>query len=711
MSSPEPVFALDIGTRSIVGLLLEPAKAGYRIRAVQREEHKSRAMFCGQIHDIEAVASTVTRIRETLEKRTGRKLRKAAVAAAGRSLQTGRGTARRDLDFGTPVSARDVQEMELEAVREAMKVIPSGDSFCVGYSPFRYTLDGRTMTRLKGHRGRETAVEVIATFLPRIVTDSLLAVLETAGLEVHTLTLEPIAALDVAVPESMRNLNLALVDMGAGTSDIALSRDGTIFAYAMVPRAGDEVTEALCDTCLLDFSEGERLKRALHQGGTLEVKDILGRTQSLEASPVVKALDSVASNIAGDIASAVLELNGKAPDGVVMIGGGSLTPGMPEKLAQALGLEKRRVGVLHRETLAGISGQKRRLSGPEAVTPIGIGVWGLKHPPFTYRRITVNDRPHRLWNLEGESVGDALLSAGVAPDRLHGRIGRAVTVDLNGETVTVKGEMGEPARILVNGEDADLSTPLEDGDRIDFVPPKDGSDARARLGDLLPDERKGVTVNGEEVFLEPVVFVDGEKVRDFDMVLSDRAKIQTFWKRPLGRLLEEAKAADGVPASRKVPYSLNGEKRELEWPPLVLEVNGEKADVSTPVGPGDVILCRENTGYPTLAELPGTAGESLKPGEVPIHLNGKPFTLRLHDRVFMNGESAEATDMLRPGADIRVEKAEVPVLSDLFRHYDPRGDGPGKKLVMKVNDRSASFTTPLKAGDRVMIRLEEEQAG
>jgi molybdopterin converting factor small subunit len=308
-------------------------------------------------------------------------------------------------------------------------------------------------------------------------------------------------------------------------------------------------------------------------------------------------------------------------------------------------------------------------------------------------------------------VGDALLSAGVAPDRLHGRIGRAVTVDLNGETVTVKGEMGEPARILVNGEDADLSTPLEDGDRIDFVPPKDGSDARARLGDLLPDERKGVTVNGEEVFLEPVVFVDGEKVRDFDMVLSDRAKIQTFWKRPLGRLLEEAKAADGVPASRKVPYSLNGEKRELEWPPLVLEVNGEKADVSTPVGPGDVILCRENTGYPTLAELPGTAGERLEPGEVPIHLNGKPFTLRLHDRVFMNGEPAEATDMLRPGADIRVEKAEAPVLSDLFRHYDPRGDGPGKKLVMKVNDRPASFTTPLKAGDRVMIHLEEEQAG
>ncbi len=195
------------------------------------------------------------------------------------------------------------------------------------------------------------------------------------------------------------------------------------------------------------------------------------------------------------------------------------------------------------------------------------------------------------------------------------------------------------------------------------------------------------------------------------MVLSDRAKIRTFWKRPLGRLLEETKVIDGALEPRKVPYSLNGEKGELEWPPLVLEVNGERADASTPVGPGDVILCRENRDYPTLADLPGTAGESPKPGEIAIHLNGKPFTLRLHDRVFMNGEPAEATDMLRPGADIRVEKAEAPVLSDLFRHFDPRGDGPGKKLVMKVNDEPASFTTPLKAGDRVMIRLEEEQAG
>jgi hypothetical protein len=102
------------------------------------------------------------------------------------------------------------------------------------------------------------------------------------------------------------------------------------------------------------------------------------------------------------------------------------------------------------------------------------------------------------------------------------------------------------------------------------------------------------------------------------------------------------------------------------------------------------------------------AGRSLEPREFSIFLNGKPFTLPLSDGIFMNGEPAEASDRLKPGADVRVEKAEAPVLSDLFRHYDPRGDGPGKKLVMKVNDGPASFTTPLNPGDRVTIRLEEQ---
>lgn len=85
---------------------------------------------------------------------------------------------------------------------------------------------------------------MVATFLPSEVVDSLYAVMQKAGLEVASMTLEPIAALNAAIPADLRLLNLALVDIGAGTSDIAVCRDGSVVGYTMATVAGDEITEA-----------------------------------------------------------------------------------------------------------------------------------------------------------------------------------------------------------------------------------------------------------------------------------------------------------------------------------------------------------------------------------------------------------------------------------------------------------------------------------
>ncbi len=79
----------------------------------------------------------------------------------------------------------------------------------------------------------------------------------------EALTLEPIAAINVLVPPSMRRLNVALVDIGAGTSDIAITNHNTVVSYGMVPVAGDEITEALSNHYLLDFPVAEQAKRFL----------------------------------------------------------------------------------------------------------------------------------------------------------------------------------------------------------------------------------------------------------------------------------------------------------------------------------------------------------------------------------------------------------------------------------------------------------------
>lgn len=94
--------------------------------------------------------------------------------------------------------------------------------YCVGYSVLSYQLDGDEIGSLVDQSGLLASVEVIATFLPKVVVESLLAALNRSGLELEALTLEPIAAINVLIPPTMRRLNVALVDIGAGTSDIAI---------------------------------------------------------------------------------------------------------------------------------------------------------------------------------------------------------------------------------------------------------------------------------------------------------------------------------------------------------------------------------------------------------------------------------------------------------------------------------------------------------
>ena len=85
------VFALDIGTRSIIGVVGRVVDERFQVLAIEKEEHGKRAMLDGQIEDIEQVAKVARRVTDRLEKRLGCVLGRVCVAAAGRALQTERG--------------------------------------------------------------------------------------------------------------------------------------------------------------------------------------------------------------------------------------------------------------------------------------------------------------------------------------------------------------------------------------------------------------------------------------------------------------------------------------------------------------------------------------------------------------------------------------------------------------------------------------------
>ncbi len=227
------LFALDIGTRSVIGIVAEELPDGsLKIIATDRQEHRTRAMLDGQIHDVPQVAAVIRQVKERLEAKVG-PLRSAAVAAAGRALYTMTATAEKD--FHGVISSAQERDLDFAGVQTAQAKLAASHTvddpthyYCVGYSTIRYELDGSPLKSLVGQRGDSAKAEVIATFLPRQVIDSMQSALASVGLEMRALTLEPIAAINVLIPPTMRHLNLVLVDIGAGTSDVAITKNGSV---------------------------------------------------------------------------------------------------------------------------------------------------------------------------------------------------------------------------------------------------------------------------------------------------------------------------------------------------------------------------------------------------------------------------------------------------------------------------------------------------
>ena len=89
---------------------------------------------------------------------------------------------------------------------------------------------------------------------------------------------------------------------------------------------------------LLDFNIAEDIKRKASAGEDVSFTDILGMRLSLTADQVVAAIRPSVENLAGAIAKQILDLNSEPPQAVMLVGGGSLTPMMPELVADALGI-------------------------------------------------------------------------------------------------------------------------------------------------------------------------------------------------------------------------------------------------------------------------------------------------------------------------------------------------------------------------------------
>lgn len=673
LQTDSQIFALDIGTRTVVGILGHKSDDNFVVDDWYSLAHKVRAMTDGQIEDINEVAKVAEKVKEQIEKNNGIKLKNVAIAAAGRTLRTCRTKVDVDIEDKGYINEDMLKFIETEAIAKAQNSLDENSEngalsfYCVGNTAVKYYLDDYPIKSLIGHRGKTASAEIIAAFLPGTVVESLYSVMDLCGLTVKSLTLEPIAAMNVIIPPEVRLINIALVDIGAGTSDIAISKDGSIVAYAMATIAGDEITEEIIRKYLVDFNTAEQMKQDSDKT-EIKYKNILGIENTIETDKFFESLFPTVDLLADTISKNILDANGgESPAAVFLVGGGSRVPLLTKYVADKLSLSPERVTVGSRQFMRNVDTGKLTDAGPEFVTPIGIGITATIQKGYDFSNITLNDKKIRVFDTRKITVMDLLRTAGYKPGQIIGKSGRSLVFMLNGERKTVSGTYSTPSEVKINGKDASIDSHVKHGDTVTFIPAKNGVNAEMSVAKLVGDyTRKTVIVNDTEYSFGTFCMVNEKAVTSEYMIQNyDDVKISRI--ETLGDLM------------LSLPFDSSN---------MIFMKGDRKLRFDYALNDNDKLICvNRNEGANKEKKIVFTAAES-ETLEENVNFAGAPIT------VILNGKPTRLEQ-----TESEHQFLELMALADLDTKNPPKG----KNIVVTLNGKDASFMDKLKEGDVAVV--------
>ena len=694
------IFGLDIGTRSVVGSVGYMERDNFNVVAHYVKEHDTRAMLDGQIHDIQKVGETIGFVKHELEKQLGEvKLTQVCIAAAGRLLKTVTVHVEMEHNGETAVTSEDIYSLDSLGIEKAYEIIRSQNDilsfYCVGYTVVKYYMNDYIINNLEGHKAKKIAADVLATFLPNDVVDGLYASVHAANLEVASLTLEPIAAMQVAIPEQYRLLNICLVDVGAGTSDICITKDGSIIAYGMIPHAGDEITETIVHKCLVEFSMAEKIKQASLEDKDITYYDIMGLPQVITAESARALYKDTVESMTKEIADKIIELNGGKPvSAVFVVGGGGKVPGFTDNLASFLSISEQRVALRGKEVMGGINFLMDGVEkDPLLVTPIGICI-NYYNQKNNFVFVNINDIRIKLYDNGQLTVVDAAMQTGFPNEDLFAKRGKELVFTLNNTTKMLRGEAGEPAVITINGQEADFHAKISANDRIYIRESTCGAPAHCRI-DGLREYRTTLkfVVNGKEIKCPKVALANSILVTgSYEIQENDVIDIPQYYT--VSQMLE---FMDIDTTSKTI--LVNGHTAKMDEPvyenfriDILDKIEEEREELNEYKE-----MESENDWETENIKEDALVEESL-PSE-------NPFLLE------ENKETEEKTPRLPVKITVTVNQTSVTlenkpeyVFVDIFDYYPfDTKTAAGDELITKVNGVSCGFFEPVREGDFIEI--------
>ncbi|MBP1947830.1 cell division protein FtsA [Virgibacillus litoralis] len=702
------IFALDIGTRSVTGILIEKQDNNFAVIDYYMKEHEERSMRDGQIHNVIAVSEVIRDVKEKLETEHGQ-LNQVSVAAAGRALKTCQAEATLKLDQHPITDSDSIKHLELSAVQAAQLKLAAMDNnneytnyYCVGYSVLEYKLDDEQIGSLIDQSGDQATVKIIATFLPKVVVESLLAALGRADLEMEALTLEPIAAIHVLIPESMRRLNVALVDIGAGTSDIAITDKGAVVAYGMVPVAGDEITEAISDQYLLDFPMAEQTKKNIVSNGQATVQDILGFETTITYETLIEDIKNSVEKVADSVTTEILDLNSKSPKAVMLVGGGSLTPNITTALANKLQLPKNRVATRGINAIQHLVKTEKLPPGPDFVTPIGIAI-AAKQNPVHYITVTVNEHTIRMFEMKQLTIGDCLVQAGLDIKKLYGKPGIASIVTVDGKEITLPGEYGQPPVIILNHYEATVDDVIHNGDEIIISKGSDGKEPHITIEELIGEGTTFViNFNNKRHELETTFSVNGQ-TKPKSYLIQDNDEIIIRNLHTINDFLV-SKSTEKLQYTQPFSIFANDRQVTIDKGESHIYLNNKKVNRTHPLKQNDSLTII-SAQHPMVKDvLPHLDKEFWN--TITVTFNGKSVLIKQQQVTVLRDQLELGPDTelnLNDELEIKDRKQETFIFQDVFRYVDVDMTSASGHFQLYNNNQPTTFNESIQNGDKLQI--------
>ena len=249
------LVALDIGTSKIVAIVGEISNDNM-VEIVGFGMHRSRGLKRGVVVDIESTTLAIQRALEEAELMSGCKIDSVWTGIAGSHIQS--------LNSHGVAAIRDneVSQADVDRVIESAKAVSiPADQKTIHVIPQEFIIDDQDGIRFPiGMTGVRLAAKVHLVTGAVSAAQNITKCVKRCGLEVHEIVLEQVASSEAVLTEDEKELGICMVDIGGGTTDIAVFNDGEIHHTAVIPIAGDQVTNDIAVALRTPIPNAEDIK-------------------------------------------------------------------------------------------------------------------------------------------------------------------------------------------------------------------------------------------------------------------------------------------------------------------------------------------------------------------------------------------------------------------------------------------------------------------